>query len=124
MLTFNRKYFLFAVIIFVIEVLIALYVKDRFIRPYVGDALVVILIFCFIKSFINLPVIPVAIFVLLFAFTIELLQYLKIVEKLGLQKSEFARVVIGTLFEWIDLVAYVVGIVVVVAVEKFWLKKH
>jgi Protein of unknown function (DUF2809) len=124
MLTFKRNYFLLAIIIFIIEILIALYVKDRIIRPYVGDMLVVILIYCFIKSFLNLPILPVAIFVLLFAFTIEFLQYVNIVEKLGLQKSPIARTVIGTLFEWIDLIAYIVGIAIVLVVEKFWLQKR
>jgi hypothetical protein len=123
MITFNKKYFIVASMLFGIEVLIALFVKDNFVRPYLGDTLVVILIYCFIKSFFNLPVIPVPIFVLLFSFTIELLQYLRIVEILGLQKSPIARTVIGTLFEWIDLVAYVAGICIVLIVEKYLSKR-
>ena len=46
MLTFNPRYFLVAVALFITEVLIALYVRDDFIRPYVGDFLVVILVYC------------------------------------------------------------------------------
>ncbi|PKB17222.1 DUF2809 domain-containing protein [Flavobacterium sp. 5] len=118
MLTFNKKYFLLTILIFVTEVLIALFVHDDIIRPYIGDVLVVILIYCFIKSFLELPVLPVAIFVLLFSFGIEFLQYLHIVEKLGLQKSKVAATVIGTSFAWIDLVCYVVGIIFVFIVEK------
>jgi hypothetical protein len=117
-LNFNKNYFGLAVLIFTIEVLIALFVRDHFVRPYFGDVLVVILIYCFIKSFLRLPVFPVAIVVLIFSFTIEFLQYLNIVEKLGLEKSTIARTVIGTLFEWVDLLAYIVGIVIVLAVEK------
>ena len=48
MLLFRRSYFSFFVLLFIIEVLIALFVNDRLIRPYVGDFLVVILIYCFI----------------------------------------------------------------------------
>lgn len=123
MLTFNKKYFLLTILIFAIEVLIALYVHDTIIRPYIGDVLVVILIYCFIKSFLKFPVLPVAIFVLLFSFTIEFLQYFNIVEKLGLQNSKIARTVIGTSFAWIDLVCYAVGIIIVLIAEKGIIKK-
>jgi hypothetical protein len=65
---FKPLYFIVAVILFGIEVLIALYIKDNFIRPYVGDVLVVILLYCLIKSFINTTVLTTAIGVLLFSF--------------------------------------------------------
>lgn len=118
MFKFNKSYFILAIIIFITEVLIALYVNDRIIRPYIGDVLVVILIYCFIKAFLDMKVLPTAIFVLVFAFFIEMLQYLNIVEKLGLEKSRIARTVIGTSYEWVDLVAYIAGILIVLIVEK------
>lgn len=121
-LAFNKYYFSLAVLLFITEVLIALYVTNNFVRSYFGDVLVVILIYCFVKSFINIPVLPLAAAVLLFAFTIEFLQYLKIVEILGLQNSALARTVIGTSFAWLDLVSYAAGIVVVLVVENL-LKK-
>ncbi len=124
MLTFNKNYFGFAILIFSIEVLIALYVNDSFVRPYLGDVLVVILIYCFLKSFLKLPVLTAAIFVLVFSFAIEFLQFLNIVEKLRLEKSKIARTVLGTSFSWIDLLTYVAGIAIVIAVEKYWLKKE
>ncbi len=124
MLTFNKTYFSLAIFIFFIEVLIAVYVHDRFVRPYLGDVLVVILIYCFLKSFLKLPVVTVAIFVLLFSFTIELLQFLNIVEKLHLEDSKIARTVIGTSFSWIDLITYIVGIAIVISIEKHWILKE
>jgi hypothetical protein len=124
MLAFNKNYFSLAILFFCIEVLIALFVNDSFIRPYLGDVLVVILIYCFLKSFLQLPVLTVAIFVLIFSFTIEFLQFINIVEKLHLEKSKIARTVIGTSFSWIDLLTYIVGIAIVLVVEKYWLKKE
>jgi len=124
MLTFNKNYFGLAILIFTIEVLIALFVRDNFVRPYLGDVLVVILIYCFVKSFLRMPVFTLAILVLVFSFTIEFLQYLNIVEKLGLQKSAIARTVIGTSFVWIDLVAYMAGIAIILVIEKYLLKKN
>ena len=117
-LKFQLKYFIPAAILFLIEVLIALFVHDNFIRPFVGDVLVVILIYCFIKSFFNLPVIITAIAVLLFSYLIEVLQYFNIVKILGLQNSNVARVVIGTSFEWTDLIAYTLGIALVILLDK------
>lgn len=115
---FNKSYFFLFCLLLIVEVLIALYVHDTIIRPYVGDLLVVILIYCFIKSFFNSKVIHAAVFVLLFSFCVELLQYFTIVEKLGLQNSKVASTIIGTSFEWIDLLAYLGGIIIVLIVEK------
>ena len=118
MLTFNKSYFGLTILIFAIEVFIARYVHDNFVRPYVGDILVVILIYCFIKSFLRLPVMTVAVLVLAFSFTVEFLQYLNVVEMIGLERSKVARVVIGTSFSWPDLLAYVMGLGIVLIVEK------
>lgn len=119
---FNKTYFFAFLFLLITEILIALYLHDEIIRPYMGDLLVVILIYCFVKSFFATPVIPTAIGVLLFAYTIELLQYFRIVEVLGLQHSAFARVIIGISFEWIDMLAYTAGALLIVFVEKRLLK--
>lgn len=119
MLKFNKRYFLITILLFLIEVLIAAYVNDAIIRPYVGDYLVVVLLYCFVKSFFNLPIVPLAIGVLLFAYTIETLQYFNLVDNLGLSHSKLAVIVIGSSFEWIDLIAYTLGIATVIAIEKY-----
>jgi hypothetical protein len=124
MLTFNKNYFGFAVLLFLVETGIALFIHDRFIRPYLGDFLVVILMYCFLKSFLKLPVFPVALFVLIFSFGIELLQYFYIVDKLGLENSKIARTVIGTSFSWVDLLTYIAGFSIVLIIEKLDLKKE
>lgn len=124
MLKFNPFYFAFTVALFITEILIALFVHDRFIRPYLGDVLVVILLYCFVKSFLNLRVTTAAFSVLAFAFTIELLQFLNIVEKLNLEKSKLARTVIGTSFSWLDLLTYLIGIAIVIAAEKYSSKNN
>ncbi len=123
MFTFNKNYFGFFLLFFVVETLIALYINDSFVRPFFGDVLVVILIYCFVKSFVKLPVVTTAIAVLLFAFLIEFLQYLNIVETLHLEKNKIARTVIGTSFSWEDLLCYIVGIAIVIIVENDYQKK-
>ena len=117
-LKFNGNYFLLVIILFIVEILIALHVHDAIIRPYIGDFLVVILIYCFVRSFLTTPVIPTAIAVLLFSFVIETAQYFHIVHLLGLQHSKLASTIIGTSFEWTDIAAYTAGILLVVVTEK------
>jgi hypothetical protein len=117
-LQFNKNYFLLFLLLLVIEILIALFVNDSFIRPYIGDVLVVILIYCFIKSFFSIPVMKTAITVLLFACTIEALQYFNLVDKLGLQHSNIARIIIGSSFDWKDIGAYVAGTLLLLVIER------
>ena len=95
--------------LFVDETLIALFVRDAFIRPYMGDVLVVILIYCFVRMFITRPLRWLPLWIFLFACCIETLQYLQLVTLLGLQNCTLARVVLGTSFSWWDIVCYAVG---------------
>ena len=117
-LKFNKLYFVAALSLLGIEILIAKFAHDQIIRPYMGDLLVVILIYCCIRSFWNTPYLSTALGVLAFSFTLETLQYFHIVNWLGLGNSNFARTVIGTSFEWGDLVAYIAGIVLVIYLEN------
>lgn len=59
-----------------------------------------------------------ALSVLLFSYSIEILQYFHIVNILGLQDIHIARVIIGTSFAWMDLIAYTLGIGIVLYLEK------
>ena len=114
---FQRKYFLWKILLFTVEICIALFVHDHIVRPYVGDLLVVILLYCFVKSFIKISVWKAAIGVLIFAYVIEVLQALKLIYWLGLQHNKIAKTIIGISFQWLDLLAYTVGIAIVVTLE-------
>ena len=118
MLKFNKGYLLITFLLLITEVLIALFVHDSIIRPYVGDILVVTLIYCFFRSFINLSVVQVAIFTLLFAYFIEALQYFDLLNKLGLGNNKVANIIIGNTFAWVDMLCYTLGIVIVILLEK------
>lgn len=113
----NKSYLLITAIILVIEVLIAIYLKNGFIRHTFGDYLVVILIHSFFKSFIRIDSITLAISVLAFAFTIEFLQLINILEMLNLQNNHLAKLILGSTFQISDLVAYALGIITVLIIE-------
>ncbi|MES2726923.1 MAG: DUF2809 domain-containing protein [Bacteroidota bacterium] len=123
MLTYQKKYVLFTLVLFMVEVYIALYVHDTIIRPYVGDLLVVILIYCFCKIFLRIAIKWLAIAVLLFAYLIEYLQYINFIKWLGLENNTLANVVLGNSFEWIDMLAYTLGAVLVIVIETNYTAK-
>ena len=117
-MTFRFYYALWAVFLFLVETYIALYVDDAFIRPYIGDVLVVILIYAALRALFKVPILTAAVGVLLFAFGVEVLQYFNIVDRLGLGSSAIARTVIGTTFVWEDFVAYTAGGIILLGLEK------
>ena len=115
---FNWIYFTLTILLFATEVFIAKYVHDTIIRPYGGDFLVVILIYCFVKSFVDAPVFKTAIGVLLFSYLIETLQYFHFVNRVGLSNNRIASLVIGVSFEWTDILSYTLGILLVLLLEN------
>ena len=56
-----------SIIVFIIELIIALYVHDRIIRPYIGDMLVVVLVYCFVRVFVPRGMKRLPLYVFLFA---------------------------------------------------------
>ena len=104
--------------LFFTEITIALYVHDDFTRPYVGDFLVVILIYCFLMSFLNVSKFKIALVVLVFSFGIEFGQYFNLVNHLGLQDYKLAKVVLGNSFAFEDLCCYILGFLVIISIER------
>jgi len=120
MFTFNKTYFLCGLSILIIETLIALFMHDSVLRPYGGDFLVVILLYCLLKSFTNLSIITAAISVLLFAYAVEISQYFHLVSLLGLQYSRTAKILLGTTFSFVDILLYTLGVATVLMLEGLW----
>jgi hypothetical protein len=118
MVTFNKYYFLLAVLLFFVEVFIGRYMHDAIIRPYGGDFLVVILLYCLVNGFFNTPVYKTAAYVLLFAYLVEISQYFHLVTLLGWQHSKTARMIMGTSFSFIDLLTYTLGILLAIIIEN------
>lgn len=114
----NYVYSVWFILLLIAELLIGFYMHDTFIRPYGGDFLVVILLYCFIKSFIDAPVAKTAIRVLVFAYAVEISQYFHLAKLLGLAHSHVALLVLGNSFSFGDLLCYTLGILLVVLVEK------
>ncbi|KIC61745.1 hypothetical protein RM51_15240 [Chryseobacterium taiwanense] len=109
-LKFSLKYFLLTIIIFLVEVLIATKLKDIFfVRAYLGDVIVVMLLYTLVKSFIKVNNQKLIVGIFIFSCFVELAQYFNIAEKLGFQPGSLMYIVIGNSFSWIDILCYGVG---------------
>ena len=118
MIRLNKYYLLLTLLLLGVEVYIGLYMHDAIIRPFGGDFLVVILLYCLVKSVINFPILLTAAWVLVFAYAVEISQYFHLVSMLGLQHSKLATLLLGTSFSYIDLLTYTLGILLVIIVEN------
>jgi hypothetical protein len=115
---FDRNYFLISLGLLIIEILIAKYLHDDLIRPYGGDFLVVILLFCLVKTFLEAPAWLVALAVLLFSYFVEWTQYLNLADRLKLRRHSLLRILMGDYFSWTDIGCYTLGILTVLILEK------
>ena len=115
------QYLLCFIMLLMIEICIAVYVHDQFIRPYIGDILVVVVIYCFIRIFFpkGIKGLPVDIF--LFAVVVEVLQYIHIAEilaKIGMPDNIILQTAIGATFDMKDIICYGVGCILLLGYEK------
>jgi uncharacterized membrane protein YfcA len=72
-----------------VEVFIAAFLHDRIVRPYVGDLLAVVFLYCLVRSVVTTPVRPTV-----------------------------AAVLLGNHFEWGDMLAYTLGAAGILAAER------
>ncbi|MEJ5050947.1 DUF2809 domain-containing protein [Chryseobacterium culicis] len=116
---FSLKYLLLTVFIFLVEVLIATKLSDIFfIRAYLGDVIVVMLLFTFVKSFVKINDQKLILGILIFSFLVEFAQYFNIAEKLGFRPGSLMYIVIGNSFSWIDNLCYTVGCLILYVLVK------
>jgi hypothetical protein len=117
-LQFNKKYFVLGLMLMGIEIFIARYARDRIIRPYGGDFLVVILLYTALRSFTQLSIYMTCISVLLFSYGVEILQNFNLADRLGFQHGSIPYILLGNYFTWADIICYTLGIGTVVILER------
>lgn len=96
------------IILLAVEIFIGLFVRDAFIRPYVGDVLVTVLLCVLGRTVLpeGTPLLPVWVF--LFSAAMEILQLFRLTELLRLEGTVFG-VIIGSTFDWKDILCYSAG---------------
>lgn len=101
-----------------VEVCIALFVHDAFVRPYVGDMLVTLLLCCMCRVAFPDEIRLLPVFVFLFAACVEIGQYFDVVALMGLTDNRLLSIALGRTFSWMDLVCYAIGCVVAFGLDE------
>ncbi|MBQ8783716.1 MAG: DUF2809 domain-containing protein [Clostridia bacterium] len=116
-------YALLFLTVFAIEVLIALFIDDNFIRPYGGDILVTVLICLFIRAFFPIKTKVMPLYVFLFAVIIEIGQYFDFVKLMGFENNQFISTILGRSFSFVDIICYALGCIIFHFLEWLVLNK-
>lgn len=114
----SYRYFTPSLLLLLSEAVIAWYVHDNIIRPYGGDFLAVLFVYCLIKSFFYTRVLKAAVWALLVAYAIEVSQYFQLTHLLGLQNSKNIRLILGSSFSWTDILCYTCAFALIIIIEQ------
>lgn len=111
------------VLLVAVEVCIGVFYFNYFIRAYIGDVIIVLVLYCLFRSFVpkKFSSYGIAVGILVFSFAVEFLQKAHIADLLGVE-NKLLRIIIGTSYATEDLWCYVAG--TVVTILEIWLFKR
>lgn len=113
----RSRYSVLFLVLLVVEVLIALFVHDSFVRPYLGDVLVVIALYFLVRIFIPVKYKLMPLYIFIFSAAVEFSQYFNILKLLGLEHNTFMRIVMGSMFDFKDILCYAAGCLLLAVYE-------
>lgn len=107
----RRIYYAFAILILVVLGLLSR--RFDFIHVEVGDAVWAMMVFCLGRFlFPNIKLACVAIMALAFSFIVEFAQLIMLPWLVEIRSTTLGHLILGQGFEWIDLLAYTIGILI------------
>lgn len=106
---FHSVYAGLTLALFLAEIAIALWCDDRLVRPYLGDTLAVLLVYCGARATTRMGVHAALLLALAAAVSVEFSQRFDLVGRIGLREYSVARTLFGTGFDCLDFVAYLLG---------------
>jgi hypothetical protein len=116
-LRFDREAALWAVFIFIVEVLIAtVWSHHRWLRGFVGDVLAVVWVYFLLKAVIKANTHALALAALGVGCLVELGQYVAAANAWHID-NRVLRIVLGSVADWMDVLAYACGFLLVLAFE-------
>ena len=114
----RRGYAIGALAVLLVEVAIALWVHDHWVRPFGGDVLAVVLVYLGLRAVTRWRW-PVAVAAaLVVAVVVEVGQLLGLAGMLGFGRGSAGEVVLGSGFDPLDFLAYGLGAFIVSTVER------
>ena len=117
-MTFRPRYLAASLALLAVLVLIALFVRDAFVRPFLGDVLALVWLYLTARAFVARAPVVLATAALSVAYLLEFAQYLGAADALGLSAGSPLRVAIGSTFDPLDLLAYTLGWAGALAAER------
>jgi hypothetical protein len=93
-----------------------LFSHDTFVRGSLGDVVVMIFLYGLIRSVVAVRPLRLAWIVFGIGYVSEMLQYFSISDRLHL--TGFARVMVGTLFDPFDILAYAIGAAIIYLIDS------
>ncbi|MEE9408913.1 MAG: DUF2809 domain-containing protein [Polaribacter sp.] len=123
MIKFNKIYFLLFVAIFLLEVYIAKYTRG-FIRHTVGDYFAVMFVYTLLKSVFKISIEKAVLITFVVSFIIEFLQLSNLQNNFPQAYEKTLKIILGTSFSIGDLIAYTLGIISIIIIEKLIRKNN
>lgn len=112
---------LLTLLVFALEVIIATRVSHvSWVRAYLGDVLVVVLIYAAVRSVLRVNDYLLLAAVFVFACGIEFAQHFNVAERLGFVRGDVMYTVIGNTFSWGDIACYALGCIATAVVVKLF----
>lgn len=116
-LRFDREAALWALLIFIVEVLIAtVWSHHPWLRGFVGDVLAVVWVYFLFKTVMKANTHALALAALAVGCIVELGQYVASANGWHIQ-SGVLKILLGSVPDWMDMLAYSVGFLLVLALE-------
>lgn len=117
-LRFDREAALWAALIFIIEVLIAtVWSHHPWLRGFVGDVLAVVWVYFLLKTVLKANTTGLALAAFAVGCGVELAQYVAAVNGWHVE-NRVLRIVLGSVADWMDVLAYAVGFLGVLGLES------
>ncbi len=117
------KYLISFILTFLIEAVIAVFIHDNFIRPYLGDVLIIICVYLFFRTIFLDKFKYLSLYVLILAVLIEMLQYFNIA-KIIAGDNKLVNIVLGATFDIKDIICYVIGYAIILIIEKIYRREN
>jgi hypothetical protein len=116
-LHFDREAALWAVLIFMVEVLIAtVWSHHRWLRGFAGDVLAVVWVYFLLKTVIRANTYGLALAALAAGCLVELGQFVATAKGWHVQ-NRVLKIVLGSVADWMDVLAYACGFLLVLGLE-------
>lgn len=104
-------------IILIVECLIAMFLKQGFIRENVGDILVVPCIYTMLRIIFPQKIKNLDIYVLILAIIVEILQLFNVTKFLS-NDNKILSIALGGTFDIKDIICYIIGFISIIVVSK------